>query len=91
VKAVAAGRRGFLKRAFIAASSGHGIDKRIVGPSFAEVAAKYKDDVSAAARLGHKVRKGGSGAYGAVPMPAQPGLAEADVRALVGWILSGSR
>ena len=69
----------------------HGIDKRIVGPGFNDVAAKYKGDTGAEARLVEKVRQGGSGNWGGVPMPANPDLAETDARRLVQWILSGSK
>jgi cytochrome c551/c552 len=68
----------------------HGTDKRIVGPGFREVAAKYKGDSGAQARLVAKVREGGSGVWGAVPMPPHPALSEADGDALVRWVLSGA-
>src|SRR6185436_7974799 len=57
----------------------HGIDKRIVGPAFAEVAAKYKGVGGAEAKLMEKVRNGGSGAWGPVPMPPNPKLSDADL------------
>ena len=65
----------------------HGIDKRVMGPSFKEVAARYKSDSGAAARLLEKVRRGGSGAWGPLPMPPNPDLAETDAAALVRWVL----
>jgi cytochrome c len=68
----------------------HTTDTRIVGPAFHEIAARYKDDAGAAARLVAKVRAGGGGAWGSVPMPAQP-VPEADVAALVAWILGGAK
>lgn len=67
----------------------HTTDTRIVGPAFHEIAARYKDDAGAAARLVAKVRAGGGGAWGSVPMPAQP-VPEADVASLVAWILAGA-
>jgi cytochrome c len=63
----------------------HAVDKRVVGPSFREVAAKYP--AGAEAQLVRKVREGGQGAWGSVPMPPNPGLSEADAKTLVGWIL----
>ncbi|HYC38220.1 MAG TPA: c-type cytochrome [Usitatibacter sp.] len=68
----------------------HGVDQRIVGPSFREVGQRYHGQAGAEARLLQKVRAGGSGAWGAVPMPANPALAEEDARALVRWILRGA-
>ena len=69
----------------------HGVSERIVGPGFREVAAKYAGDSAAAARLAAKIKTGGSGAWGAMPMPAQPQLKDADARTLVQWILGGSK
>jgi len=65
----------------------HGVEKRIMGPSFKEVAARYKGQAGAAARLLDKVRRGGSGAWGPLPMPPNPDLAEADAAALIQWVL----
>ena len=69
----------------------HGVSERIVGPGFREVAAKYAGDGAAANRLTAKLKAGGGGAWGAVPMPAQPQLKDADARALVQWILGGAQ
>jgi cytochrome c len=68
----------------------HTTDTRIVGPAFHEIAARYRDDAGAAARLVAKVRDGGGGVWGSVPMPAQP-VPEADVASLVAWILAGAK
>jgi len=65
----------------------HQIDKRVVGPSFKEVAAKYAGDNAAAAALAKKIKEGGSGSWGAVPMPPNAALSDADAAQLVGWIL----
>jgi len=65
----------------------HQLDQRAVGPSFREVAKKYAGDASAAATLAAKIRRGGSGVWGAAPMPPNPGVADADLQLLVGWIL----
>jgi len=66
----------------------HGIDKRIMGPSFKEVAARYKGQDGAAAKLLEKLRRGGSGVWGPLPMPPNPDLAESDAAALVQWVLA---
>ena len=70
-----------------ACSGCHTLDKRVVGPSFREIAARYASDAKTASALAKKVREGGKGAWGAVPMPPNAGVPEADARALVGWIL----
>ena len=69
-------------------SACHAIDKKIVGPAYQDVAAKYKGDAGAAAKLEEKVKKGGSGVWGPVPMPPNASVPEADIKALVGWILT---
>jgi len=66
----------------------HAVDKKLVGPAFKDVAAKYKSDKTATDKLAAKVIKGGSGAWGAVPMPANPQVNDADAKKLVTWILS---
>jgi len=65
----------------------HNVDKKVVGPSFREVAAKYASDASATARLAAKIKAGGQGTWGNVPMPPNPGLSEKDLHALAGWVL----
>jgi len=67
----------------------HGVSSRIVGPSYAEVAAKYRGQNSAAG-LVEKVKAGGEGVWGSVPMPAQPELKDEEAKALVEWILAGA-
>ena len=66
----------------------HAVDKKIVGPSYKDVAAKYKGDKSAVDKLATKIIKGGSGAWGAIPMPANPQVSEADAKKLASWILT---
>ena len=66
----------------------HAVDKKIVGPSYADVAAKYKGVAGAAAKLEAKVKAGGAGVWGPVPMPPNAATPEADIKALVGWILT---
>jgi len=66
----------------------HAVDKKVVGPAFKEVAAKYKGDAKAEAMLVDKVKKGGVGVWGQVPMPPNSTVPDADVKALVKWVLS---
>ncbi len=66
----------------------HAIDKKVVGPSYKEVAKKYAGDAKAAAMLTTKVIKGGAGVWGPVPMPANVQVNEADSKKLVAWILA---
>lgn len=66
----------------------HAVDKKVVGPSFKEVAAKYKGDAGAAAKLAEKVKKGGSGVWGQVPMPPNAAVKDEDIKTLVAWVLS---
>jgi cytochrome c len=69
----------------------HGIKDKVVGPGFAQVAAKYKGDPKAPAALAAKIKAGGSGTWSAVPMPPQAQLKDSDVQELVGWILGGAK
>ena len=71
-----------------ACSACHTIDTKLVGPTFKEVAAKYRDDKAAPAKLAEKVKKGSQGVWGSIPMPPNPTVPDADVTALVSWILS---
>ena len=66
----------------------HSVDKKVVGPSYKEVAAKYRTDKTAEAKLVEKVKKGGTGVWGQTPMPPNGAVPDADVRALVKWVLS---
>ena len=65
----------------------HSADKKIVGPSYKEVAAKYAGDSGAPAKLQQKVKNGGSGVWGAIPMPPN-NVPDADLKALVDWMLA---
>lgn len=65
----------------------HRVDRNSLGPSFRTIAAKYVDDKSAEATLAKKIREGGVGVWGQVPMPAQPQVSEAESVALARWIL----
>ena len=66
----------------------HAIDKKLVGPAYKEVAAKYADQKDAADKLALKIMKGGTGVWGAIPMPANPQVSEAEAKQLVQWVLS---
>lgn len=66
----------------------HAIDEKLVGPAFKDVAARYAGQSDAAAKLSAKVVKGGAGAWGVVPMPANSQVSEAEAKQLVQWVLS---
>lgn len=66
----------------------HAVERKVLGPSFKDVAAKYKDDKGAADKLTSKIMKGGSGVWGPVPMPANNQVSEADAKKLAAWVLS---
>jgi cytochrome c len=66
----------------------HANDKKVIGPSYKDVAAKYKGDAGAAAKLADKVKKGGSGVWGQVPMPPNPQVKDDDIKAMVAHILA---
>lgn len=70
-------------------SACHAPAAKLVGPSIEQVAGKYKGQADALAKLVTKVKKGGSGVWGAIPMPAQDQLSDADAKALVEWMLTG--
>lgn len=66
----------------------HAVDKKLVGPSYKDVAKKYAGDAKAADMLATKIIKGGSGVWGAIPMPANTQVSEADAKKLASWVLS---
>lgn len=69
----------------------HAVDKKLVGPAYQDVAKKYAGQKDATVMLTDSIRKGGSGKWGPVPMPAQPALSEADAKVLADWVLSGGK
>jgi cytochrome c len=69
----------------------HGVTSKVVGPAYRDVASKYRGKVDAQAYLIKKMREGGSGVWGAVPMPPQAALKEADAQAITSWILAGAQ
>lgn len=66
----------------------HAVDKKLIGPAYKDVAAKYKANKDAVATLSKKVREGGSGVWGPVPMPANPQVSAAEAETLVKWVMS---
>jgi cytochrome c5 len=66
----------------------HAVDKKIVGPAYQDVAAKYKGDATALAKLQQKVKAGGAGVWGQIPMPANSQVPDGDIKSLVSWILT---
>ncbi len=66
----------------------HASDKKVVGPAFKEIAAKYKGDAKAEAMLIAKVKKGGVGTWGQIPMPPNAAVTDNDIKTLVKWILA---
>jgi cytochrome c len=68
----------------------HAVDRKLVGPSFQQIAAKYKGDAQAPAKLASKVKNGGSGVWGMIPMPAHQSMSDADIRTVVDWVLAGA-
>ena len=65
----------------------HTVDKKLVGPSYKEVAAKYAGDSAAAGKLAQKIKSGGTGVWGQIPMPPN-NVPDADLKTLVDWILA---
>jgi len=65
----------------------HAMDKKVVGPGYKEIAKKYAGDKAALEKLEHKVKNGGSGVWGAIPMPPN-NVPDADIKTIVEWILS---
>ena len=71
-----------------ACSGCHALDKRVVGPSFREIAQRYAGDAGAAVRLAAKVKAGGQGAWGQVPMPPAANVADTELSKLIAWVLA---
>ena len=71
-----------------ACMSCHQVAKKVVGPAFKDVAAKYKGDAKAADHLVGVIKKGGKGNWGQVPMPPHPQVSDADAKKLADWVLS---
>lgn len=69
----------------------HAVDKKLVGPSYADVAKKYAGQKDAAKTLAASIKAGGSGKWGPVPMPPQAQLNDADLNTLATWVLGGAK
>ena len=69
----------------------HAVDKKLVGPAYQDVAKKYAGQADASAKVTESIRKGGTGRWGQIPMPAQPALSEADAKTLADWVLNGEK
>ncbi|VXC59768.1 Cytochrome c class I [Burkholderia sp. 8Y] len=68
----------------------HAVDRKLVGPSFQQIAQKYKGDAQASAKLTKKVKDGGAGVWGSIPMPSHPAMNDGDIRTVVAWVLAGA-
>ena len=68
----------------------HAVDKKVVGPAYRDVAEKYKADAKTVDLLADKILKGGSGVWGAVPMPPAAGISSAEAKILATWVLAGA-
>ena len=66
----------------------HAADKKVVGPAYKEVAAKYAADKDAVAKLAKKIRDGGVGNWGQIPMPANPQVSDAEAQTLAKWVMA---
>ena len=66
----------------------HTVDRKLVGPSYREIANRYRQDKGAAAKLAQKVKAGGKGVWGDIPMPPNGHVKDADIQNIVQWILS---
>ena len=66
----------------------HALDKKLVGPAYKDVAAKYAKDKDAVKKLSEKIIKGGSGVWGPVPMPANTQVSPAEAETLAKWVLT---
>lgn len=69
----------------------HAVDRKLVGPAFQDVAKKYGGQKDADAMLAGSIKKGGSGKWGPVPMPAQAALSDGDAKTLATWVLAGAK
>ena len=65
----------------------HAVDRKLVGPSYKDIAAKYAGNAQAVELLAGKIQKGGSGVWGPIPMPANPQVNDADAKKLAAWVM----
>jgi len=69
----------------------HAVEKKLVGPAYQDIAKKYAGQKDAEAKLFEKVKKGGVGAWGQVPMPPNAAVKDEDIKTLVKWVLAGAK
>jgi cytochrome c len=69
----------------------HAVDKKLIGPAYKDVSAKYASDKEAVTKLTKKVREGSTGVWGQIPMPANPQVTAAEAETLVKWIMGGAK
>ncbi|WP_114973338.1 c-type cytochrome [Rhodoferax ferrireducens] len=69
----------------------HAVDKKLLGPAYQDVAKKYAGQKDAESNLIASIKKGGSGKWGPIPMPAQAALSDADTQTLAAWVLGGAK
>lgn len=68
----------------------HQVARQVIGPSFQQIAAKYQGDPGAVAKMALKIKLGGAGVWGMIPMPAHPAMSDADLKTVSQWILAGA-
>ncbi|MBX3610858.1 MAG: c-type cytochrome [Hydrogenophaga sp.] len=68
----------------------HAVDRKLVGPAYQDVAAKHKGQADALEKVAARIKSGGSGMYGPVPMPPQPNLKDDELKLLAAWVLAGA-
>ena len=68
----------------------HGVDKKIVGPAYTDVAAKHAGQADAAEILTKHIKEGSAGVYGPIPMPPNTGISDADIKTVVEWLVGGA-
>ena len=73
-----------------ACMSCHAVDRKLVGPAYKDVAAKHKGEAGAVDKVAARIKSGGAGMYGPIPMPAQPNLKPDELKLLAQWILAGA-
>lgn len=66
----------------------HAADRKMVGPSYKDIATRYAKDKDAVPKLARKIREGGVGVWGQIPMPANPQVSEAEARTLAAWVMA---
>ncbi|MGR7948485.1 c-type cytochrome [Alcaligenes sp. RM2] len=68
----------------------HTVDRKVVGPAYKDIANMRKDDPANAEVIAQHIRQGSKGVYGPLPMPANAAISDADIKAVVAWIMAGA-